>query len=106
MFRPVKLIVFVLLLLPLQLKAGAGTYNSFEEALNEPEKVIVLKIVLKQLQNLPDIFDQFPNLEEINFSHNRITVLPPSLFTCKKLRKIILFRNRIENLPDGLGNLE
>ena len=61
--------------------AGQGVYNNFEDALRNKKDVRVLRLTYKSLEELPDVFDQIPNLEELNVNNNNISKLPPTLYT-------------------------
>jgi Leucine-rich repeat (LRR) protein len=71
----------------------AQTATSWESAKEQGSSLKKIKITHEHLHELPDIFYQFPNLEEVDFSNNRIQHLPPSFYTCKKLKVINLFNN-------------
>ena len=85
--------------------AGNGTYSNLEKALNNRHDVRKIRITFAQLDSFPDVFDKFPNLEELNLSNNALTSLPPSLFRCKKLKVLLLLRNKLTTLPDELCGL-
>ena len=98
--------LFCLLALTASHSRADGVYKSFEEALYEPHKVESIRITYKGLKELPDIFDRFPNLVELNLSNNQIETLPPSLFKAKKLRILKLYKNNISDLPSEIGQLK
>ena len=46
------------------------------------------------------------SLKKVNFSHNKITVLPGSLFeNCRKIEQLIFAENQLAKLNEGIGLL-
>ena len=46
-------------------------------------------------------------LKKVNFSHNKITVLPAAMFeSCPKIESLILSENSLSRLVEGLGRLQ
>lgn len=80
MLRSLSIVLLFLLLSVTVQAKGLGFYKSLSEALQEPEKVRVLKLSYQFLDSLPDIFHRFVNLEELILNNNRLESLPPSIF--------------------------
>lgn len=76
----------------------AGDYNSFSDALKEPELVKKIEIGDHNLTELPDM-SKFIHLEELVLWGNSLEKLPDSLLSCTKLKRINLFRNKFREIP-------
>ena len=82
-------------------------YESLEEALNAPRDSVFSLKLKKRLKKIPmEVFTEFPNLQLLDLSRNRIREVPPEIGMLKKLKKLILERNKIEALPAEIGELE
>lgn len=103
-------------------------YTSIEEALKEPEKVYRFKLKTKA-DSLPEEIFQFTNLQELNVSKCRLSIindrikelkslqfldvsvnqlvrLPESICLLVNLKELIINRNHIEELPTNIGNMQ
>ena len=98
-----RLFSLIGILLSTHMVCIAQTATTWEHALEQGQALKKIKIVHEHLQALPDIFNQFPNLEEVDFSNNRIQHLPPSFYTCKKLKVINLFNNQVQVISDSIA---
>ncbi len=82
-------------------------YTSLEEALNAPkDSVFSLKLKARLKQVPPEVFTEFPNLQLLDLSKNRLREIPGEIGLLKKLKKLILFKNKLEALPAQMGELE
>ncbi len=54
------------------------------------------------IKEVPDLFHQLPNLEELGIQYTSVTALPPSTATLKKLRKAVLSGNQLAGFPESL----
>lgn len=82
-------------------------FETLEEALAAPrDSVFSLKLSGRLKKVPPEVFTEFPNLQLLDLSRNRIRELPPEIGNLKQLKKLILERNRIEYLPAEIGELE
>lgn len=82
-----------------------GVYNSIEEALKSPDKVVVLDLKYKQLDAFPKEITQFKNLEQLDLAHNQITSIPAWVGELSGLRTLALNNNRIAAVPAEIGQL-
>ena len=111
-----KVIVFVLFLVVLgAVKAQvldsielsqAYEYTSLEEALVEPEEVIVLTLKRDKLSEIPSEIYQFTNLQVLDLSKNKITEIPEEIKQLKLLQELNLFNNKVQTLSPAIGELE
>lgn len=82
-------------------------YTTLEEALSATKDSVFSLKLKARLKEVPsEVFTEFPNLQWLDLSKNRIKELPPQLGLLKKLKKLILFKNKIEALPPEIGELE
>lgn len=82
-------------------------YTSLEEALAAPrDSVYSLKLKGRLREIPPEVFTEFPNLQWLDLSKNRLVDIPPNIGLLKNLKKLILFKNKIETLPPQIGELE
>lgn len=82
-------------------------YTTLEEAMNaSKDSVFSLKLKERLKVIPPEVFTEFPNLQWLDLSTNRIRQIPPELGLLKKLKKLILFKNKIEAIPPEIGELE
>lgn len=79
-------------------------YYSIQDALSEPDKVLVLDLNNKSLTSIPSEIGLLVNLRELNLSSNYLTELPEELFSLKDLRELNLSSNYLKSLPDEIGN--
>lgn len=84
----------------------AYEYTSLEEALVEPEKVIVLTLKRDKLSEIPLEIYQFTNLQVLNLSKNKITEIPEEIKQLKLLQELYLFNNQVKVVSPSLGELE
>jgi Leucine-rich repeat (LRR) protein len=84
----------------------AYEYTSLEEALVEPEKVIVLTLKRDKLSEIPSEIYQFTNLQVLNLSKNKITEIPEEINQLTLLQELYLFNNQVKVLSPSLGELE
>ncbi len=89
------------------LESDIYQYTSLEEALAAPKDSVYSLKLKDRLKEVPvEVFTEFPNLQLLDLSKNRLTEIPPQIGLLKKLKKLILFKNRIEALPAQIGELE
>lgn len=82
-------------------------YTSLEEALAAPKDSVYSLKLKARLKEVPlEVFSEFPNLQWLDLSRNRLREIPPQLGMLKKLKKLILNKNKIEALPAEIGELE
>ncbi|TNF30094.1 MAG: leucine-rich repeat domain-containing protein [Bacteroidetes bacterium] len=82
-------------------------YTSLEEALAAPrDSVYSLKLKTRLKQVPLEVFTEFPNLQWLDLSRNRLTEIPSQVGMLKNLKKLILNKNKIEQLPPEIGQLE
>ncbi|MBI1286687.1 MAG: hypothetical protein GC178_03830 [Flavobacteriales bacterium] len=82
-------------------------YTTLEEALAAPhDSVYSLKLKERLKEVPPEVFTEFPNLQWLDLSRNRLKSIPPELGLLKNLKKLILNKNKIEELPAEIGQLE
>ena len=115
-------------LLSLEELNDAYKYESLEEALKNPDKVIRLDLKRQDLDSLPlDIlkfknlqylslrknqFNYFPvelshlvNLQVLDLSKNELTSIPPEISSLTNLKHLILNNNQLASLPPEIGRL-
>ena len=82
-------------------------YTSLEEALSAPKDSVYSLKLKARLKEVPlELFTEFPNLQWLDLSKNRLKQIPAELGMLKKLKKLILNKNKIESLPAEIGELE
>jgi len=81
------------------------TYYSLNEALKEPEKVIILDLSNSNLTNFPSEIKYFINLTELNLSCNSIRQIDFNLGILKSLEKLDISFNSLEILPESFACL-
>lgn len=107
----------------------AKVYTSLEEALKNPDGVLILKLEKQKLKefplqilqfknlcilslaknkipSIPEEISQLSNLKEVNFSKNRIEVFPEGLAQCVNIERLIFNQNYLEALPAAIGNMK
>jgi hypothetical protein len=65
-----------------------------------------LHIVGEQRTSLPDLFDDLPDLREVDVSINKLEALPDSLWRATQLTKLNLSFNPLKTLPEGIANMK
>lgn len=82
-------------------------YTSLEEALAAPHDSVYSLKLKGRLKEVPlEVFTEFPNLQWLDLSRNRLKAIPPQIGLLKNLKKLILNKNKIEALPAEIGQLE
>jgi hypothetical protein len=76
--------------------------SSLPEELSQLQQLKILFASNNQFDTLPEILGQCANLEMVGFKSNHITRVPENALPVK-LRWLILTDNKIEALPDALG---
>lgn len=82
-----------------------GYFDNLESAKKEPSKVVRLNLQGHSLKSVPTDLCLFPNLKELDLSHNRITSLSVDFQCPSQLKKLYLNDNQITELPARLGQL-
>jgi hypothetical protein len=82
----------------------SGEFNSIKRALNNPDKVVVLKInpFENHINEIPKEIFKLPNLVEIDLTDQNISTIPKEITTAKKLEKLNLIGNNITEIPSQL----
>lgn len=90
------------------LKEHRGLYEhtTFAEALSEPKKVVSIDMARQQLENIPDVFEQFKNLVSINLLGNRIDTFPAELAKTRRLKELSLSSNGLRIVGKEIGELK
>jgi Leucine rich repeat len=65
-----------------------------------------VRMCSQQLTSLPEIFDQLPDLRDLDVSINRIETLPESLWRATQLTDLDLSFNPLKTLPDGIAQMK
>jgi len=84
-------------------------YDSFEQAMKEPQKVQFLNLESQGLTDFPiDRLRQFPNLVSVNLRYNAISNIPSSIGDLKSLQVLIMDANPLvsNSIPDEIGKLK
>ena len=78
-----------------------GEFNSIKRALNNPDKVIVLKInpFENHINEIPKEVFKFLNLKEIELTDQNISSIPKEIITAQNLEKLNLMGNNITEIP-------
>ncbi len=84
---------------------SVGKYNSIEEALKAPEKVVILDLSKQKLSEVPDEIILFTNLQQLNLSNNKLLELPNFITKLPKLSYLNISANKLSSLPQNIGNL-
>ncbi|KAM9763034.1 volume-regulated anion channel subunit LRRC8C isoform 2-T2 [Menidia menidia] len=69
-------------------------------------KLTCLKLWYNSIMYIPEHIKKLSSLERLNFSHNKIEILPSHLFLCNKLRYLDLSNNDIRFIPPEIGVLQ
>ena len=81
-------------------------YESLEEALQNPEKVVKLTLRKAKLKEVPaEVFEKFPNLQVLNLSKNKLTRIPAAISKLQYLQELDVSANMISEFPDELCEL-
>ena len=82
-------------------------FTSLEEALAAPrDSVYSLKLKERLKTVPPEVFTEFPNLQLLDLSKNRLKEIPDGIGLLKNLKKLILFKNRLDTISPEIGKLE
>ncbi|GAB4397342.1 MAG: hypothetical protein OHK0053_13550 [Microscillaceae bacterium] len=81
-------------------------FTSLEEALQNPEEVLVLDLGGQKLGTLPPEIAQMTNLQKLVLYDNALRQVPPFLGQLRKLRYLDLYNNALEALPVEVGLLQ
>ncbi|MDC1452270.1 hypothetical protein N8371_07685, partial [Vicingaceae bacterium] len=76
-------------------------YNSIEEALLNPEKVVRLNLSDQQFVFSPNIWEQFVNLQYLSLKNEHLWEVPEELMELKRLKILDLSGNDFINLPSN-----
>ncbi|MCF8374460.1 MAG: leucine-rich repeat domain-containing protein [Bacteroidales bacterium] len=84
-----------------------NTFTSIEEAMTKPDEVYKLKLggEGKTLKDIPVEVFQLKNLQDLDLSSNRISLLPDELFKLTNLQKLDVSFNQISEIPAGIKQL-
>lgn len=77
-----------------------------KEAMQNPEKVIKLKLRNKKLKKIPNEVFKLTNLQYLDLSKSNIKEIPEEIELLTHLQVLILSKNDIETLPKTIGNLK
>ena len=80
-------------------------YNSIEEALINPEKVVRLNLSNQQLVFAPNIWKQFVNLQYLSLKNEHLSEVPEGLIELRSLKVLDLSGNDFINLPSNFFEL-
>jgi len=69
-------------------------------------RVLTLRNTHRNLSNLPPIWEDLENLEEIDLAENELTSFPPNLHQLKNLKKLDVSRNKIAKIEFPEGSFE
>lgn len=69
-------------------------------------KLTCLKLWYNSIMYIPEHIKKLGSLERLNFSHNKIEILPSHLFLCNKLRYLDMSNNDIRFIPPEVGVLQ
>src|SRR5690554_4390223 len=100
------LVVFLLIFPNFIFSQEVNVFQSLEEAMKNPEKVINLDLSRERLKEFPMELLNFPNLENLDLSNNRISLIPAEIGDLKNLQVLDLSRNRFNILPPQIGKLK
>ncbi|XP_072294815.1 volume-regulated anion channel subunit LRRC8C [Eucyclogobius newberryi] len=91
-----------------ELDLKENNLRSIEEIISfqHLRKLICLKLWYNSIMYIPEHIKKLSSLERLNFSHNKIEILPSHLFLCNKLRYLDLSNNDIRFIPPEVGVLQ
>ncbi len=81
-------------------------FESIEEALKQPEKVIKLELRKKKLKTFPVEIFQFTNLQYLDISKNSIKEIPDSIEVLTQLQYFDASKNKLQVFNSKIGNLK
>jgi len=83
----------------------ARTFESMEEAMQQPDSVIKLDLSRSKLTQIPAEVFTLPNLQWLNLSKNKIKVIPADIEKLKSLQELDVSNNDLTQLPPQIGEL-
>lgn len=91
-----------------ELDLKENNLRSIEEIISfqHLRKLTCLKLWYNSIMYIPEHIKKLGSLERLNFSHNKIEILPSHLFLCNKLRYLDLSNNDIRFIPPEVGVLQ
>ncbi|CAL9695885.1 unnamed protein product [Knipowitschia caucasica] len=91
-----------------ELDLKENNLRSIEEIISfqHLRKLTCLKLWYNSIMYIPEHIKKLTSLERLNFSHNKIEILPSHLFLCNKLRYLDLSNNDIRFIPPEVGVLQ
>lgn len=91
-----------------ELDLKENNLRSIEEIISfqHLRKLTCLKLWYNSIMYIPEHIKKLSSLERLNFSHNKIEILPSHLFLCNKLRYLDLSNNDIRFIPPEVGVLQ
>lgn len=98
------LALFLLLNIPLFAQEGLW-YKDMRHALTNPDSVFQLQLKGKGLYAFPSELSQFPNLQKLDLSQNKIDRFPDFLNHLINLTFLDLSRNKIASIPTSISQL-
>ena len=81
-------------------KEGTFRNYNFNEAKLKPKSVIELDLNEAGLTKIPDEIQSFENIEVLDLGFNEISELPIWLLQLKKLKRLILTKNKLNTVPE------
>lgn len=82
-----------------------GYYDSWEEALEQPDSVYSLELNDRKLVELPSTIEQFKNLRKLTIRNTQLQSLPASVGNLEQLEELNLYKNKLTVLPNTISNL-
>jgi Leucine-rich repeat (LRR) protein len=83
----------------------SGMFNSMEDALKEPEEVLILDLSNQKLTEVPEEILLFTNLRQLILTKNRLVELPDYLGRLSQLTYLNVSANNLNALPHSIGRL-
>ena len=65
----------------------------------------ILDLHDNQLETLPDSISTLTRMTKLNLSHNRLTALPPGIFSMLELHSLLASNNQVEEIDDRICDL-
>jgi internalin A len=81
------------------------TYNSIEEAMNNPKEVEAFFMNYAKLNEVPAEVAQFTNVIVLGFGANNIKEIPEFICNLENLQALGFSHNQISNIPDDIARL-